>query len=179
MSADQVLFREEQQFRQPWLWVLLIVAVAPIPFVFAYGAVQQLVTGQPWGNHPMSNTGVVIVAGLTFLLTVGLLAFFWTARLTTVVRRDGLLVRFRPIHFSPKRIDLSAVASVESVTYSPLSQYGGWGIRYTLTGKAYNVSGNQGVRLTMREGRSLLIGSQRADELAAAVRQIWEPPNGK
>jgi hypothetical protein len=88
-------------------------------------------------------------------LAVGLLALYWTARLVTLVQRDGLLVQFKPIHFSPQRIDLSAVESLEPVTYSPLSQYGGWGIRYDRGSKAYNASGNQAVRLTMRGGGSL------------------------
>ncbi|NLK25486.1 MAG: hypothetical protein GX307_02790 [Euryarchaeota archaeon] len=36
-------------------------------------------------------------------------------------------------------------------------------------GKAYNVSGNRGVLLKLKDGNSLLIGSQRAEELDAAI----------
>ena len=35
---------------------------------------------------------------------------------------------------------------------------------------AYNVRGDRGALLTLADGRTVLIGSQRADELAAAIR---------
>ena len=36
---------------------------------------------------------------------------------------------------------------------------------------AYNVSGNRGVQPVFSNGKRLLIGSQRPDELAAAISQ--------
>jgi len=55
------------------------------------------------------------------------------------------------------------------LTYSPISDYGGWGIRYGSIGKAYNVSGNRGVQLELLNGERILIGSQKPEELAAAI----------
>jgi hypothetical protein len=172
MRANSVLFSEEQQFRQPWLWIVFIVAIAPVPIITGYGVYRQIVQGEQWGNRPTSDAALIVIAIATTALVISLLALLWTARLVTVVRTDGLLVRFKPFHLSPKQIDLRQVESVESVTYSPLAQYGGWGIRYGRGGKAYNVAGNKGVRLRMSGGRRLLIGSQRPDELAAAIRQV-------
>jgi hypothetical protein len=54
-------------------------------------------------------------------------------------------------------------------TRARLRDYGGWGIRKGRSGWAYNVSGDRGVRLTYTDGETLLIGSQRADELAKAI----------
>ena len=34
---------------------------------------------------------------------------------------------------------------------------------------AYNVSGDRGVELTLKDGRRVMLGSQRADELAAVI----------
>ena len=55
----------------------------------------------------------------------------------------------------------------------PILEYGGWGIRYSPFGKgwAYNVRGNQGVQLELANGQRILVGSQRADELARAIGQ--------
>jgi hypothetical protein len=36
---------------------------------------------------------------------------------------------------------------------------------------AYNVRGDRGVQLVLRDGRRVLIGSQRADELAKAIAE--------
>jgi hypothetical protein len=78
-------------------------------------------------------------------------------------------VRFFPFHRRPRVIDLENIESVEAVRYSPLRDYGGWGIRHGSAGKAYNVSGNQGVVLRLKNGKTVLLGSQRYEELAAAI----------
>ena len=54
--------------------------------------------------------------------------------------------------------------------YSPLLEYGGWGVRLGPKGWAYITTGNQGVQLRLRRGRPVLIGSAHAHELEAAIR---------
>ena len=71
---------------------------------------------------------------------------------------EGKRVRFYPILRRAIRID--EIESQEEVKYSPLREYGGWGIQWSRRrGMAYNVSGNRGVRLCLSGGRSVLIGS--------------------
>ena len=69
-----------------------------------------------------------------------------------------------------RRIALVDIASVEAVTYSPLREYGGWGIRGGRASMALNARGNRGVRLTLRDGRRVLVGSQRPGDLAEALK---------
>ena len=118
----------------------------------------------------------IAAAGMlvAIVVTLIILWLFRSLRLITEVRGDGLYVRFFPFHFSFKRIPLEEVETFEAVTYRPLLQYGGWGIRFTRGGKAYNVSGNRGVRLNFTNGRHLLIGSQKADELTQAIESVFQ-----
>ena len=69
-----------------------------------------------------------------------------------------------------RRIALADIASAEAVTYSPIADYGGWGIRGFGSSVALNARGDRGVRLTLQDGRRVLIGSQRPEELAASLR---------
>jgi len=87
------------------------------------------------------------------------------------VRDDGVYIRFHPIHRAFRGFLWQEIESLEARTYRPIREYGGWGIRFGAGGKAYNVSGNRGLQLTFRGGRTkhVLIGSQRAEELAMAV----------
>jgi hypothetical protein len=94
----------------------------------------------------------------------------WTAELRIEVSQQGLHVRFFPFHLRPRTIDLESIESVQAVTYSPLRDYGGWGIRYGPGSKAYNVSGDKGVILHFKNGKRLLLGSQRHEALAAAIQ---------
>ena len=45
-------------------------------------------------------------------------------------------------------------------------------IRYGKKGKAYNVSGDQGVRLTLKDGKTVLIGSRNHEMLCSAINEF-------
>jgi hypothetical protein len=164
VRPEQVLFCEQQRFTQVWLWVLLCAMGA----LSLWGFVQQIILGRPWGDNPGPDWVVVL---MVILVCCGLPLFMYSCRLLTEVNGDALYVRFIPFHFRPVRIDYGTITSCQAVKYSPILEYGGWGLRYGRKGRAYNVSGNLGVRLEFSSGRSLLIGSQHPVELAAAIEQ--------
>jgi hypothetical protein len=168
MSAS---FREVQGFRQWWLWVLLLATALGTVGLFGYGIYVQVIEGTPWGDNPMSDTGLIVTGVATTALTVGLAALLLSARLITEVRSDGVHIRFFPMRW--KAIPYESFASYQARTYQPIRDYGGWGIRWGREGKAYIVSGNQGLQLLLNDGRKVLIGSQRSQELEAAVR-TWK-----
>jgi hypothetical protein len=166
------LFRETQRFGQRWLWLLLACVTIPAIGLVLWGVYAQLVQGEPWGNRPASNASLLVSAVVTILIPSAVVVLIRWANLITEVRADGLFLRYVPFHWSDQRIALEQVEKIESVVYSPLRQYGGWGIRYGRTGKAYNVSGNRGVLLTYTSGKTLLIGSQQPDQLRTAILRL-------
>ena len=162
MVTGSVLFSETQRFRQ-W-WIVAVLGVIALGSLWAF--VQQVVIGEPFGDNPASDgwlIAIVVVFGM------GLPAFILSISLRTEVRRDAVLVRLWPIHRNWVRIPVATVHEAAAVTYSPIREYGGWGLRYGPNGKAYNVRGNRGVRIVHGSGERLLIGSQRADDLARAI----------
>jgi len=172
MTTQPVRFREEQRFRQVWIWLLTLpLCVGGIGF-FAWAMVKQLVTGRPVGSRPMPDLMLMIVGPLVILLMAGLLWMMWAARLVTEVRNDGIYIRFFPFHRGYHGFLWGEIESFGACTYRPILEYGGWGIRFGSGGKAYNVSGNRGLQLALGGGRSgrVLIGSQRPEELAIAVQ---------
>ncbi|MCL0060512.1 DUF6141 family protein [Dehalococcoidia bacterium] len=170
MNKDgNMIFQEVQKFRQWWLWLILLPSCMLLVGLFGYGMIEQLVFGQPWGDDPMSDTVLLIVGGFFIALGAGLIWLFYTAKLITEVRSDGLYIRLFPLHFSFLRIPLENLKRYEVRTYSPIKECRGWGIRSYRSGKAYNVSGNRGVALEFLDGRPILIGSQRPEELAKAI----------
>jgi hypothetical protein len=120
----------------------------------------------------MSDTALAVTGTLLIVLEIGIVAMFAAMKLITEVRSDGLYIRFLPFHLSFRRIPLEDMAGFEARMYRPIREYGGWGIRFGRGGRAYNVSGNRGVRIDYANGKHILIGSQRADELAAAIGSV-------
>jgi hypothetical protein len=164
-------FREQQQFRQPWLWLLFTCISLPIVALLGYGMYVQLVLGRPFGNHPLSDGGLIAVFTGILLLHAAVMALFWFARLAVEVTPAEVSICFRPFHLQPRRIPLDQIEEARARDYDPLMEFGGWGVRMGASGPAYNVSGDHGVQLTLRDGKQILIGSQKAEELAAAIRE--------
>jgi hypothetical protein len=161
-------FIEIQRFTQRWLWFLLILTMLVLVGIFGYGAVKQLVLGEPWGDRPLSDIALVLVSSTVILFSGGMIYLFYTLRLITEVRPEGLYIRFYPLH--SKTIPYQRITSCQTRSYKPLSEYGGWGIKYGPSGWAYNVMGNRGVQVVLASGKRILIGSQRAEELERAIK---------
>ena len=161
-------FREEQSFRQTWVkWILLAVVALHL------GILVAIIVGQG-GTQPAWDREAVVGAVSMAGSVVFLLALSWwilSIRLVTEVHEDGLHIRFRGM-FVNRHIPYQEIHRCEARTYHPILEYGGWGVRWGWRGgRAYNVSGNRGVQLELADGKRLLIGSQRAGDLAAAIQR--------
>ncbi len=158
---DQFFFREEQSFRQPWVWACVLLPMVLI----ACGIAWQVVSGRPWGNRPLPT--VALVGNEMVLAAIAV--WVYQMRLVTEVRAAELGVHFQWL-WQRRRIPFAEIHSYRAVTYNPIREYGGWGIRYGANGaKAYNVSGDHGVQVEFMNGGRLLIGSQRPEELVRAL----------
>jgi len=160
---NDVIYHEVQRLRQVWLWVIVLGITA----LMWYTAIMQLLFHTPVGTNPMSDP-LAFVFWLFFGL--GFPILFFNAKLETVVLGDGIHIRFFPFQLRPKKVAFTELKSCEAKTYRPLLEYGGWGIRLGAKGWAYNTSGREGVELQLRDGKTLLIGSQRSEELYQALQ---------
>lgn len=120
----------------------------------------------------MSNTGLLVTTSLTLLLPILFLIF----RLDTQIKKDGIYVRFFPIHVKFRHYTWGELTKIFVRRYSPLAEYGGWGLRFGLFGKgrAYNVSGDKGLQLEFTDNRKLLIGTNKPDELTEVLNEIGQ-----
>lgn len=149
------LFQEEQWF-PPAVGVVLGGTAAAAAVAMAFDKTRRAT----WARQLLAGAGGLL--GLTGLF----------APMRTRVTTDGLSITFGLPRWIQIRIAAADISSVEAVTYSPLLEFGGWGIRVGADGtRAYSARGNQGVRIAT-EKRRYLIGSMRAEELAAALRRV-------
>ncbi len=130
------------------LWVLL-----PTPMA---GTAATLLAKE----GAAAATGLVLLAATTVLLLLMLSSF------TIEVGEGQVEWRFGRLGWPRWRV---ALAEIERVEVATSTFWEGWGIRKTRTGMLYNASGDQAVRLTLRDGRTLRLGSDEPGRLAGFI----------
>lgn len=160
---NEVLFSEKQYFRQYWIWIALMA----LNLFTLYVTWSQLYRGVPVGNNPVSDKELLFYILLMFMINL----LFAMMRLETTINREGIHYRFLPFINRMRTIRWDEISEAEVRKYNPLIEYGGWGIRIGLFGKggALNVSGNMGLQIILKNGRRLLIGTQKPEDLNKAI----------
>jgi hypothetical protein len=161
MAANgAVLFREKQPFRLGYARI----ALAMPPAILAVISCRQIFFHHPWGNPPTTNGNLLFLTMLTLLVYVRLV----TVRLITELWPGHLSVAMKGF-WRRIRIPIADIRAAAAVEYDPKGEYRGYGIRSGPRGQAYIAAGNQAVQLELRDGRKVLVGSQRAKELARKI----------
>ena len=171
MTNNATAFEEHQHgVTNPLSWIL-----APVIVLIWYEMGVMLITGSP--SPPSGGNRSIAPGTLTILFAVvglGLPAALVVLCLQVRVDDAFLSVRFRP--FRETWIPAERIVSATSLTYRPLLDCLGWGIKVYRGGRAYTVAGRRGVHVHYRDAddrpKTMLIGSRRPDELAAAITDL-------
>eukprot|EP00667_Euglena_gracilis_P028325 EG_transcript_35981 len=98
----------------------------------------------------------------------------WWMGMQVKVADPGLEMQYRllGVTLSKQTIEYPKIQKAEPVQYSPLWDFGGWGVRRNLKGDwCYNVSGNEGVKLWLDDERFILLGSRCPEQLSDAINR--------
>ncbi|MBU3012209.1 hypothetical protein KO506_12400 [Polaribacter vadi] len=154
------VFKEEQRFTQLWLIVLMAVSLI-VPVTIIIKEYNQ--TNSSLSQNKLIGTIIIIIA--TALL-------IFTFKLTTRIDEKGIYYQFFPFHLKLKLITWQDISKAYVRNYSPISDYGGWGLKggwSSAKGKAINVSGDVGIQLELKTGKKLLIGTQKENEAKSVL----------
>lgn len=157
-----MIFHEEQRLSQSR--TRLLTAIPPVAMLLLL--IWQVVLGHPWGKNPMSNASLVAWTIFLWLIYLRLM----TIKLVTDVQPGEVRVGLRGF-WRAQKIPIISVQSVEPVTFDPIADWGGYGVRTTSKGKAYIAGGHEGARLELTGGGIVLIGSQKTRDLVRAINQ--------
>ncbi len=154
---------------------MTLVYAAPI-IIFLYAFYQQFVLKIPFGNKPMSDSGLLILAALILIVLIGSAYLLFGSKLTTTVTNKNLFITFKPLTGKTINFDKTNIKRYEIREYKPTMEYGGHGVKQGKKGigKAYNVSGKIGLQLYLQDGKKVLIGTQRGDALLRAMKKMME-----
>jgi hypothetical protein len=171
---NKVLYKEEQKFGRHWVWLGGLPLTAGSLIFFAIAINKQVIHGEPFGDNPMPDAGLLISGLFTVLVMIGMMLFFYKMKLVLEIRSDGIYYRYPPLINAFRKIAVKEIERIEVRKYNPLKEYGGWGIKTGTRqyGKAYNVSGTTGLQLYLKNGRKILFGTQRKAAIHDAAMKM-------
>jgi hypothetical protein len=174
---EKLFFTEEQKFRSTFVWLIMFPVWAIVNIVFGIGLYKQLGLGQPWGDEPMPDTGLIIVTIAVNLIVIGSALLMLKTKMIIEIRESGLFYRYPPFIIKEKKISQEEIERYEVRQYKPIREYGGWGFRqrkrgFHNAGLAYNVSGNIGLQLYLKNGKKILFGTQRKEAIGSAIKKL-------
>jgi hypothetical protein len=155
VEGDVSRYHEEQHFHDA-LMGLLVLAMLFVVFVTTVAVVF---------SRP-NDALLLAIAPVVVILVAALISL---SHLDIDVTDSGVAIAFR--HLWPtRRIAFADIVGLEVKRYRPLIDYGGWGVRLGPAGWAYTTGGDVGVKIRLRKGLPVLIGSRHPEELEAAIR---------
>ncbi len=163
----------EKTWAPLWVFALLWTACLAGAAAAAYDLFQQ------WVDTP-GDGSFLMKAGLTMggvLLFPTLITLLFT-RLDVEVQSDRLSIAFGPVHLIRKRILFADIDSVRGLTYRPLREFGGWGIRPRGSRTAWTIRGNQAVKVTLQSGKEVYVGSRFPQRLEERIRTAMRATRG-
>ena len=137
-----------------------------------------------WGSLLLSCLPLVLGvgdAGQTFrvamvaaLLGFGVVIRVLLGGVTVLVQETRVVVHLGTHPIIKKTIPYAEIDAIDSVRYSPLREFGGWGIRGGGRRQAWTARGDLAVVLTLTNGKQLYVGSDDPDGLERSLRDAMQ-----
>ena len=128
-----------------------------LPVVMTAGAILN------WSSSAWSSL-ILLVVGVFLILLYG--------GIRTVIVPQEVAVRFGLTGLKVLKLKTSEIANAEIMQFAPLGDFGGYGIRFNGKMTAYYLRGSRGVKITTRQGRQYLIGSDHPEHLLAVIKAV-------
>lgn len=117
---------------------------------------------------------MVYLAGIGVPLFIFIVLMF-VLRLESRVDERGVHYRFFPFHITMRLKTWDEIENAYVRIYRPIPEYGGWGIRFGFgKGMALNVSGNVGLQIVYKNGKKLLLGTNKGEELEVFMQELYK-----
>jgi hypothetical protein len=168
-------FEEVQRFRdQSWLLVLVLTISLGAIIPLIYGMYWQILQDVPWGDQPMSDTGMVVLF-LFVILCMGVMAFMLLSmKLEVRLDEQGIHYRFIPLKNEWQLIRKDQISEYRFEKGMRLFTTGGVGYHrnvFTKT-RSYRIFGSSCLSLKLNSGDKLLLGTRKPGEMEWALKKL-------
>lgn len=155
-----ILFEEKQGYQQKGLRIFML---------FCIGLAVLLLAARFFiSDHVELRQAIFLLTAFSVLAL-----FIRSIRLHTIITTSGIYVRYFPFARRYTYINWIDVKQCSIRQYSPLAEYGGWGIKMMIpeNGWSYSFSGTSGLQIIFQDGTKLLIGTNSPAEVTLILRE--------
>lgn len=170
----RVNYSEQQSFREVfWIWLILI----PVAFLSSlgilFGFYQQIILGEPWGNEPMSDSGLIIA--LLVVIVAQVLVIWVVASMRLSIEITGEEFRYKFFAFFTH---WNAITRHQIAGYS-LEKYAFWkgrglGYHQDLFSKTVRMIIKPDYILTLKtnDSRTIMMSTKNKEEIERAMQKL-------
>lgn len=169
---SRTFFEESQTYRQAaWMLMIVISSSVFITGLFLYGLYIQLILGEPWGDSPLTNVGLVVTSLITFSVVGFIVWLILNIRLDVKISDTEIQYRFYPfqgwLSLSPKDIKGYEVKRLSLFERGSSGYHG-----FLSKEKKFILKGRDALKIKTTGGLSLIIGTQSPDQLTWAMSKM-------
>lgn len=162
------VFNETQRFNQ---WFIKLINYGVFAFLLYSFYTWFIAKSNVDKVMATDFTGQIIVT-TTVLFSILLI---WSFKLKTKIDEKGIHYLFLPIHRNYRIIRWDEMKSCEVRKYNALTEYGGWGFKSGFgKGTAFNIKGNKGIQIILKNNKKILIGTQKETDATAVINRHFK-----
>lgn len=157
------VYNESQNYRGTWVIFLILLIELPtliLMLVLFFSAEEK------------NEIGIALVFVVSILSLV--LTLILNIKLETRVDDSGIHFRYLPFIRNWRLIPKDSIISADVISFKPLIDFGGWGMKANGTTKLFNITGDQGLLIDSGEPKKILLGTLKAKELKSFLEDWME-----
>jgi len=159
-------YRESQKISLSWKWIFFI-ALYVLMF---WALIQQF--GQEIDVSAIAS--IIFSLCLIFLFNIIIIIM----KLETEIDDSKVSIRYKPFHIKPRIFYWEDISKFYIRSFRPVREYGGHGIHKKIRyGRSFTVSGTKGLQLILKDGKKILIGTQKPKALERIIEKIKSRTN--
>jgi hypothetical protein len=151
--SNQV-FNEKQSYKGSWIMYLILLTEIPT-------LILMLVLF--FTSEDKQEMGIALAVVLSVLaLSISLIL---SISLETRIDQFGIQYKYYPFIRNWRKIAKNEILDVRVITFNPIFDYGGYGMKRNRNTKLYNILGDEGLLINTGEKRKILLGTSERKRL--------------
>lgn len=168
----RIYYEEEQNLKDNrWLWVLLLIFTMGALLPLIDGMYWQVIKGQPWGDKPMSDDGIIALFIIIFIICCLVTWIMVSMKLHVIIDAEGVHYKFFPNEPKWSTISKEEIIDFDIAKKNIFSRFG-HRRHWFLKTKTMNVNGTVHLSLYLKNGRKIQLGSRNPEGLKWAMKKL-------